>query len=91
MSYARMLAVVQEAQLRGLADRHGYARPVELLRGVQNDLSRGEAKARMRAAGDVLPGRGLSGSPNQRSCRPPPTRSRTARSPPSTCAPWACR
>jgi hypothetical protein len=62
VSYVRMLGVVQEAQRRGLADGHGYSDTADLLRGTQN-LTRSEARARVRDARQVLPERSLTGTP----------------------------
>ncbi|WP_214368497.1 HNH endonuclease signature motif containing protein [Pseudonocardia sp. H11422] len=61
-TWAQMLEVVREVESRGLAERHGYVTGADLLRGTQN-ISRSTAKARVRAAQDVLPARSLSGEP----------------------------
>jgi hypothetical protein len=61
-TWAQMLAVVREVEHRGLAEKHGYASGADLLRSTQN-VSRSTAKARVRAAQDVLPARGLTGEP----------------------------
>ncbi|MDQ4010855.1 MAG: hypothetical protein M3228_09200 [Actinomycetota bacterium] len=44
----------------------GYATTVELVRAVAR-VPRGEARARVSVAADVLPGRGLGGVPVERS------------------------
>lgn len=56
--WADMLAVVAEIDSRGIAGKEGYGTTVELIR-VLCRVPRGEARARVSAAGDVLAGRGL--------------------------------
>lgn len=57
-----MLSVVAEVDSRGMAGTVGYGTTVELIRAVAR-VPRGEARARVAAAADVLPGRGLGGAP----------------------------
>lgn len=61
-TWAQMLSVVAEIDSRGVAGQVGYGTTVELVRAVSR-VSRGEARARIRAAAEVLPGRGLGGAP----------------------------
>ncbi|MGH3687896.1 MAG: DUF222 domain-containing protein [Pseudonocardiaceae bacterium] len=61
-TWAQMLSVVAEVDSRGVAGQVGYGTTVELVRAVAR-VSRGEARARVSAAADVLPGRGLNGVP----------------------------
>lgn len=61
-TWAQMLSVVAEIESRGTAAAVGYGTTVELVRAVAR-VSRGEARARVAAADDVLPGRGLGGAP----------------------------
>jgi hypothetical protein len=61
-TWAEMLSVVAEVDSRGMAGALGYGTTVELVRAVAR-VSRGEARARIAAAADVLPGRGLGGAP----------------------------
>jgi hypothetical protein len=53
-TWARMLSVVAEIDSRGMAGGLGYGSTVGLVRAV----ARGDARARVDAAADVLPGRG---------------------------------
>lgn len=57
-TWAELLSVVAEVDSRGTAGALGYGTTVELLRAVAR-VPRGEARARVAAAADVLPGRGL--------------------------------
>ncbi len=61
-TWAQMLSVVAEVDARGIAGKEGYGSTVELVRALAR-VTRGEARARVAAAGDVLPGRGLDGAP----------------------------
>ncbi|MGH3706797.1 MAG: DUF222 domain-containing protein [Pseudonocardiaceae bacterium] len=61
-TWAQMLSIVAEVDSRGVAGQVGYGTTVELVRAVAR-VSRGEARARVSAAADVLPGRGLNGTP----------------------------
>ncbi|MBV9139601.1 MAG: DUF222 domain-containing protein [Pseudonocardiales bacterium] len=61
-TWAQMLSVVAELDARGTAATVGYGTTVELVRAVSR-VSRSEARARIDAAADVLPGRGLGGAP----------------------------
>ncbi|MGH3882628.1 MAG: DUF222 domain-containing protein [Pseudonocardiaceae bacterium] len=63
-TWADVLSVVAEVDSRGTAATVGYGTTVELVRAVAR-VSRGEARARVSAAADVLPGRGLGGAPVQ--------------------------
>ncbi|MFC4948729.1 HNH endonuclease signature motif containing protein [Pseudonocardia sp. GCM10023141] len=54
------LALVREAEVRGLAGAHGYNTTNELLQCTQN-ITKAEARRRITAAKDVLPGRSPSG------------------------------
>ncbi|MFC4943561.1 DUF222 domain-containing protein [Pseudonocardia sp. GCM10023141] len=54
------LALVREAELRGLAGAHGYNTTNELLQCTQN-ITKAEARRRITTAKDVLPGRSPSG------------------------------
>jgi hypothetical protein len=60
-TWAEMLAVIAEVDSRGTAETVGYRSTVDLVRAVGR-VSRGEARARISAAADVLPGRGLGGA-----------------------------
>jgi hypothetical protein len=59
-TWTQMLSVVAEIDSRGVAGQVGYGTTVELVRAVSR-VSRGEARARMSAAAEVLPGRGFNG------------------------------
>jgi hypothetical protein len=61
-TWAQMFSVVSEIDSRSVAGGLGYGTTVELVRVVVR-ASRGEARARIAAAADVLPGRGLGGAP----------------------------
>jgi hypothetical protein len=61
-TWAQMLSVVAEIDSRNVAGQVGYGTTVELVRAIAR-VSRGEARARVAAAADVLPGRGLGGVP----------------------------
>ncbi len=61
-TWAQMLSVIAEIDSRGTAGAVGYGTTVELVRAVAR-VSRGEARARVAAAADVLPSRGLGGAP----------------------------
>ena len=61
-TWAHMLSVVAEIDSRGTATAVGYLTTVELIRAVGR-VSLGEARARVAAAAEVLPGRGLNGVP----------------------------
>jgi hypothetical protein len=61
-TWAQMLSVVAEIDSRGIAATKGYGSTVELVRAVAR-VPRGEARSRVDAAADVLPGRGLGGAP----------------------------
>ncbi|MGH3786030.1 MAG: HNH endonuclease signature motif containing protein, partial [Pseudonocardiaceae bacterium] len=56
-TWAEMLSVVAEIDSRGTAVAAGYGTTAELIRAVAR-VPRGEARARVAAAADVLPGRG---------------------------------
>lgn len=72
-TWARMLSVVAEVDFRGLAAAKGYGSTVELVRAVAR-IPRSEARARVDAAADVLPGRGLGGAPVEPRLPRPPRR-----------------
>jgi hypothetical protein len=61
-TWAQILSVVAEVDSRGIAGKEGYGTTVELVRALAR-VTRGEAPARVAAAGDVLAGRGLDGAP----------------------------
>ncbi|HEY2762464.1 MAG TPA: DUF222 domain-containing protein, partial [Pseudonocardiaceae bacterium] len=61
-TWARMLSVVAEVDSRGIAGKEGYGTTVELVRALAR-VPRGEARARVSAAGEVLPGCGVDGTP----------------------------
>ncbi len=61
-TWAQILSVVAEVDARGIAGKEGYGTTVELVRALAR-VTRGEARARVAAAGDVLAGRGLDGVP----------------------------
>ncbi|PZS25238.1 MAG: HNH endonuclease [Pseudonocardiales bacterium] len=61
-TWADMLSVIAEVDSRGTAETVGYRTTVDLVRAVGR-VSRGEARSRVAAAADVLPGRGLGGAP----------------------------
>jgi hypothetical protein len=58
--WAQMLSVVAEIDSRGLAGKEGYGTTVELVRALAR-VPRGEARARVAAASEVLPGRSPAG------------------------------
>ncbi|MFZ0875233.1 MAG: DUF222 domain-containing protein [Pseudonocardiaceae bacterium] len=60
-TWAEMLSVIAEVDSRGTAETAGYRTTVELVRAVGR-VSRGETRARVAAAADVLPGRGVGGA-----------------------------
>lgn len=60
--WAQMLSVVAEIDSRGMASGLGYGTTVELVRAIAR-IPRSEARARIAAAADVLPGRGINGAP----------------------------
>ncbi|MFZ0121460.1 MAG: DUF222 domain-containing protein [Pseudonocardiaceae bacterium] len=60
-AWAEMLSVIAEVDSRGTAETAGYRTTVELVRAVGR-VSRGETRARVAAAADVLPGRGVGGA-----------------------------
>jgi len=60
-TWAQMLAVVGEIDSRGIATAKGYGSTAELVRAVAR-VPRSEARARVDAAADVLPTRGLDGA-----------------------------
>jgi hypothetical protein len=57
-----MLSVITEIDSRAMAPGLGYGSTVELVRAIAR-IPRGEARARVNAAADVLPGRGVNGAP----------------------------
>ena len=61
-TWAEMLSVIAEVDSRSIAATVGYGTTLELVRAVAR-VSRGEARARVAAAADVLAGRGLGGAP----------------------------
>ncbi len=61
-TWAQTLSVIAEIDFGGTAATVGYGTTVELARTVAR-VSRGEARARVSAAADVLPVRGLNGVP----------------------------
>ncbi|MGH3779548.1 MAG: DUF222 domain-containing protein [Pseudonocardiaceae bacterium] len=61
-TWAQMLSVVAEIDNRGTAASMGYGTTVALVQAVAR-VPRGEARARVSAAAEVLPGRGLGGAP----------------------------
>jgi hypothetical protein len=63
-TWAQMLSVVAEIDSRAIAAAKGYGTTVELMRAVAR-VPRSEARSRVDAAADVLPGRGLGGAPVQ--------------------------
>lgn len=58
--WAEMLSVVAEVESRGIAGKEGYGTTVQLIRALCR-VPAGEARARVSAARDVLPGRGVNG------------------------------
>jgi hypothetical protein len=62
VEYRAMLEIVQEVGARKLGSAQGYVTDIELLRCTQN-ISRSDARRRLSAASDVLPGRTPSGEP----------------------------
>jgi hypothetical protein len=60
--FAAMWEYVREAEARGLSGAHGLGTTVELLRCTQN-ITAAEARRRIAAAADVLPGRTPAGDP----------------------------
>jgi len=61
-TWAQMLSVIAEIDSRGIAAAKGYGTTVELVRAIAR-VPRSEARSRVDAAADVLPGRGLGGGP----------------------------
>ncbi|MGH3693012.1 MAG: DUF222 domain-containing protein [Pseudonocardiaceae bacterium] len=61
-TWTQMLSVVAEIDSRGTAATVGYGTTIELVRALAR-VPRGEARARVAAAADVLPGRGVCGAP----------------------------
>jgi hypothetical protein len=61
-TWAQMLAVVAEIDSRSIAPGLGYSSTVELVRAIAR-IPRSEARARVNAAADVLPRRGVNGAP----------------------------
>ena len=60
--WAQMLSVIAEIDSRGIAAAKGYGTTVELVRAIAR-VPRSEARSRVDAAADVLPGWGLGGVP----------------------------
>ncbi|MDQ2884107.1 MAG: HNH endonuclease [Actinomycetota bacterium] len=60
-TWAQMLSVIAEVDSRGTATAVGYTNTIDLVRAVGR-VTRGEARARIAAAADVLPTRGLGGA-----------------------------
>ncbi len=60
-TWAQMLSVIAEVDSRGTATAVGYTNTIDLVRAVGR-VTRGEARARIDAAADVLPTRGLGGA-----------------------------
>jgi hypothetical protein len=61
-TWAEMLSVIAEVDSRGTAEAVGYRSTVDLVRAVGR-VWRGEARARVAAAAEVLPGREVGGAP----------------------------
>ncbi|MGH3601399.1 MAG: DUF222 domain-containing protein [Pseudonocardiaceae bacterium] len=61
-TWEEMLSVIAEVYSRGTAATVGYTSTIDLVRAVGR-VSRGEARARVAAAADVLPTRGVGGAP----------------------------
>jgi hypothetical protein len=61
-TWAQMLSVVAEIDARAMAPGLGYGSTVELVQAIAR-IPRSEARARISAAADVLPRRGLNGAP----------------------------
>jgi hypothetical protein len=61
-TWAQMLSVVAEIESRSMAPGLGYGSTVELVRAIAR-IPRSEARARVNAAADVLPSRGIGGAP----------------------------
>jgi hypothetical protein len=61
-TWARMLSIVAEIDSRAMAPGLGYGNTVELMRAIAR-IPRGEARAQLNAAADVLPSRGTGGAP----------------------------
>lgn len=61
-TWAQMLSVVAEIDSRGIAGKEGYGTTIDLIRALAR-VTRSEARARVDAAGDVLTGRRLDGTP----------------------------
>lgn len=61
-TWAQMLSVVAEIDSRGVAATKGYSTTVELVRAIAR-VPQSEARSRVDAAADVLPGRELGGTP----------------------------
>src|SRR6476646_4285660 len=78
-TWAQMLSVVAEIDSRGTATTVGYPSTVDLIRAVGR-VSLGEARARIAAAAEVLPSRGLNGAPVEPNSPRPRPRSPSTRS-----------
>jgi len=61
-TWAEMLPVIAEVDSRGTAATVGYTNTIDLVRAVGR-VSHGEARARIAAAADVLPTRGVGSAP----------------------------
>jgi uncharacterized protein DUF222 len=61
-TWAQMLSVIAEIESRSMAPGLGYSTTVELVRAIAR-IPRSEARARVNAAADVLPRRGVNGAP----------------------------
>jgi hypothetical protein len=61
-TWAQMLSVVAEIDSRSMAPGLGYGTTVELVRAIAR-IPRSEARARLNAAAEVLPSRGIGGAP----------------------------
>ncbi|MDQ2789850.1 MAG: DUF222 domain-containing protein, partial [Actinomycetota bacterium] len=61
-TWAEMLSVIAEVDSRGTATAVGYTNTIDLVCAVGR-VTRGEARARIDAAADVLPTRGVGGAP----------------------------
>jgi uncharacterized protein DUF222 len=61
-TWAQMFSVVAEIESRSMAPGSGYGTTVKLVRAIAR-IPRSEARARISAAADVLPGRGVNGAP----------------------------
>lgn len=82
-AHREMFELVHEVHARQLGGVHGFSTDIDLLRCAQN-LTKAEARRRITAAHDVLPGRTVTGKTLPPRYPPPPKPSPRTRSPSTT-------